>query len=163
MKRGINFKMLNTLLRINFAVLCSRIGTQLTSKPPPPPPPPPHPHTHTLGFSGIVGGYRLRRMCFIKYGHRAISCPVSFLYELFVTGRGTAIRIPRGYSTKIVQLSCSLHSLGMEIVRNSYVRSDAGGDCTVTVRSSSSLCVRVPKVYKCSNVCLCCRLRCHLK
>ena len=36
----------------------------------------------------------------------------------------------------------------MEIVRNSHgVRSDAGGDCTVTVRSSSSLCVHVPKVY----------------
>ena len=36
----------------------------------------------------------------------------------------------------------------MEIVRNSYgVRSDAGGDCMVTVRSASSLCVRVLKVY----------------
>ena len=100
------------------------------------PPPPP---THTLGFSGI--------MCFIIYGHRAISCPVSFLYALYGTDRGTAIRIPHGYSTRIVQLSCSLHSLRMEIVRNSYVSSDAGGDCTVTVRSSSSLCVRVPKVY----------------
>ena len=52
------------------------------------------------------------------------------------------------YSMKIAQLSCSLHSMRMEIVRNSYgVRSDADGDCTVTVRSSSSLCVRVPKVY----------------
>ena len=35
----------------------------------------------------------------------------------------------------------------MEIVRNSCVRSDAGGDCTVTMRPSSSLCVRVPKEY----------------
>ena len=34
-KRGINFKMSNTLCRVSFAVLCSRIGTQLTSKRPP--------------------------------------------------------------------------------------------------------------------------------
>ena len=30
MKRGVNFKMSNTLFRVSFAVLCSRIGTQLT-------------------------------------------------------------------------------------------------------------------------------------
>ena len=30
MKRGINFKMSNTLFRVSFAVLCSRIGTQLS-------------------------------------------------------------------------------------------------------------------------------------
>ena len=34
MKRGINFKTLNTLFRVSFVVLCSRIGTQLTSKHP---------------------------------------------------------------------------------------------------------------------------------
>ena len=33
-KRGINFKMSNTLFRVSFAVLCSRIGTQLTIKRP---------------------------------------------------------------------------------------------------------------------------------
>ena len=32
---GINFKMSNTLFRVIFVVLCSRIGTQLTSKRPP--------------------------------------------------------------------------------------------------------------------------------
>ena len=37
MKRSINFKMSNTLFRVSFVVLCSRIGTQLTTKPPPPP------------------------------------------------------------------------------------------------------------------------------
>ena len=36
MKRGINFKMANTLFRVSSAVLCSHIGTQLTSKRPPP-------------------------------------------------------------------------------------------------------------------------------
>ena len=36
MKRGINFKMSNTLFRVSLAVLCSRISTQLTSKRPPP-------------------------------------------------------------------------------------------------------------------------------
>ena len=40
MKRGTNFKMSNTLLthwlRVSFAVLCSRTGTQLISKRPPP-------------------------------------------------------------------------------------------------------------------------------
>ena len=30
---SINFKISNTLFRVSFAVLCSRIGTQLTSKP----------------------------------------------------------------------------------------------------------------------------------
>ena len=34
-ERGINFKMFDTLFRVSFAVLCSRIGTQLTSKLPP--------------------------------------------------------------------------------------------------------------------------------
>ena len=39
MKKGINFKMANTLFRVSFAVLCSRMATvQLTSKRPP--------HTH---------------------------------------------------------------------------------------------------------------------
>ena len=41
-KRGINFKMSNTLFRVSFAVLCSRIGTQLTSKQPPGRPQPFH-------------------------------------------------------------------------------------------------------------------------
>ena len=36
-KRGINFKMSNTLYRERFAVLCLRIGTQLTSTTPPHP------------------------------------------------------------------------------------------------------------------------------
>ena len=36
-ENGINFEMSNTLFRVSFAVLCSRIGTQLTSKRPPPP------------------------------------------------------------------------------------------------------------------------------
>ena len=34
-KKGINFKMSNTLFRVSFAVLCSCIGTRLTSKRPP--------------------------------------------------------------------------------------------------------------------------------
>ena len=32
MKRGFNFKMSNPLFSVSFAVLCSRIGSQLTSK-----------------------------------------------------------------------------------------------------------------------------------
>ena len=32
MKRGIKFKISNTLFRVSFAVFCSRIDTQLTSK-----------------------------------------------------------------------------------------------------------------------------------
>ena len=32
MKRGINFKMSDTLFRVSFAVLCSSIGTQLTRR-----------------------------------------------------------------------------------------------------------------------------------
>ena len=35
-KRGINFKMSDTLFMVSFAVLCSSIGTQLTRKRPPP-------------------------------------------------------------------------------------------------------------------------------
>ena len=38
MKRGINFKMSNTVFSISFAVICLRIGTQMVSKRPPPPP-----------------------------------------------------------------------------------------------------------------------------
>ena len=34
-EKGINFKMSDTLFRVSFAVLFSRIGTQLTSKRPP--------------------------------------------------------------------------------------------------------------------------------
>ena len=34
-KRGVNFKISDTLFRVSFAVLCSCIGTQLTSKCPP--------------------------------------------------------------------------------------------------------------------------------
>ena len=37
-KRGIDFKMSNTLPRVSFAVLCSRIGTTVDQHPPPPPP-----------------------------------------------------------------------------------------------------------------------------
>ena len=33
-KQGINFKLSSTLFRVSFAVLCLRIGTQLTSKRP---------------------------------------------------------------------------------------------------------------------------------
>ena len=55
MKRGyrINFKMANTLFRVSFAVICSRIGTQLTSKPPPPPPPPGNKPEANLTFDKI--------------------------------------------------------------------------------------------------------------
>ena len=35
-KKGYPFKMSNKLFRVSFVVLCSRIGTQLTSKPPSP-------------------------------------------------------------------------------------------------------------------------------
>ena len=34
MKRGINFKMLNTVFSVSFAVICLRIGTQMASKRP---------------------------------------------------------------------------------------------------------------------------------
>ena len=39
MKRGVNFKMSNTVFSVSFAVICLRIGTQMASKRPLPPPP----------------------------------------------------------------------------------------------------------------------------
>ena len=53
MKRGTNFKMSNTLFRVSFAVLCSRIGTQLTSK---------HPRgTRHLPYKHILFDYTLHQ------------------------------------------------------------------------------------------------------
>ena len=62
MKRGINIKMSNTPFRVSFAVLYSRIGTRLTSKPPPPPPPPPRENGR-----GRHGCYPSSGVCKMKY------------------------------------------------------------------------------------------------
>ena len=71
-----------------------------------------------------------------------------FLHGLSATDRGKAVWRSCGDRTEIVQSSYSLRSLRLEIVPGPCgLRTETARRGTVTVRSSCSLGIRVPKIY----------------